>query len=87
MLLEHVSFLAHINPGAAKKLHSEIMRNIRSLETMPKRYPYLEPENPRNPYRKLFVPNWYLVLYMVDNVDIYVEYVLDCRQDYKWLLP
>lgn len=86
MLTEHVFFLATVNPEAAKKLQVRIMDAIRSLETMPERYPYLEPEDRRSPYRKMFVPNSYLVIYMVQDDAVFVEYVLDARQDYRWLL-
>ena len=86
MLTEHVFFLARINPEAAKRLQKKLMDAIRSLDTMPERYPYLEPEDRRSPYRKLFVPNNYLIIYMVQDDAVFVEYVLDARQDYRWLL-
>ena len=86
MLTEHVFFLARVNPEAAKKLQARIMEAIRSPETMPERYPYLDPDDRRSPYRKMVVPNQYLVIYMVQDDTVFVEYVLDGRQDYGWLL-
>lgn len=86
MLTEHVFFLATVNAEAAQRLQARIMDAIRSLATMPERYPYLEPEDRRSPYRKLFVPNNYLIIYMVQDDAVFVEYVLDARQDYRWLI-
>ena len=86
MLREQVYFLARVNPAAAEKLRRELVSAIRSLEKLPERFPYLDPEDRKNAYRKMFVPNWYLVLYLVQGEQVFVEYVLDCRQDYGWLL-
>lgn len=86
MLTEQVFFLAGVNPQAAKALQTRLMEAIRSLETMPERYPYLDPEDRRNPHRKMVVSRRYLILYTVQDDTVYVEYVLDGRQDYGWLL-
>ncbi len=86
MLTEHVFFLARVNPGAAERLRDRLMEAIRSLEVMPKRCPYLDPEDRRSPYRKMFVPEQYLVIYTVEDDTVFVEYVIDGRQDHGWLL-
>ena len=85
MLTDHVYFLAGVNSGAAEKLRDRIMEAIRSLETMPERYPYLDSDDRRSPYRKMVVPKYYLVIYTVEDDTVYVEYVLDGRMDYSWL--
>ena len=41
---------------------------------------------PRNVYRYQVFEKCYLMLYQVRENTVYVEYVLDCRQDYRWLL-
>lgn len=86
MLRKHVQFLATLNPDAAERLRETLISGIRSLTTMPERCPYLDSENRRSPYRKLIIPSSYLVVYLVDGDTVYVEYILDCRQDYRWLL-
>lgn len=85
MLKDHVYFLARVNVEAAKELRNKIMANIRSLEKMPERFPYLNEENRRSCYRKMVVPDWYLVIYLVIDDTVYVEYILDGRQEYPWL--
>lgn len=53
MLVNHVRFLANVSPEAAKKLHKEIITEIRALEFMPESYPWLScDEIPANKYRK-----------------------------------
>ena len=32
------------------------------------------------------VAKWYLVLYQIQDDTVYVEYILDCRKDYSWLI-
>lgn len=86
MLVDQVYFLATVNPDAAQTLKSRMMSEIRSLSQMPERFPYLEPENRKSRYRKMFVPNCYLVIYTVEGDTVFVEYILDCRQDYQWLI-
>lgn len=86
MLMDQVYFLATVNPAAAQALRSKLVNEIRSLTQMPERFPYLEPENRKSKYRKMFVPNWHLVIYVVENDTVFVEYILDSRQDYQWLM-
>lgn len=86
MLQDHVYFLAEVNPAAAKELRNRILRELHSLDKMPERFPYLDEDDRRSCYRKMVIPNWYLVLYKVRDDTVHVEYVLDGRQDYGWLL-
>lgn len=87
MLGMHIRFLSQVNKVAASKLKMRLVEEIRSLQTIPQRYPFFN-ENyiPANKYHKLYVENWYLVLYQVKDDTVYVDWILDCRQDYQWLL-
>ncbi len=86
MLANHVQFLAQKSPPAARKVKNELMDAIRSLHQMPERFPFLEVEFiPINKYHKMFVEKWYLVLYQIKDQTVFVDYVIDCRQDYGWL--
>ena len=87
MLGMHIRFLAQVNKTAATKLKSRMVEEMRSLQDMPQRYPFLN-ENyiPANKYHKLYVENWYLVLYQIKDDTVYVDWIVDCRQDYQWLL-
>jgi plasmid stabilization system protein ParE len=83
----HIRFLAQVNKPAAVKLKSRLVEEMRSLQDMPQRYPFFN-ENyiPANKYHKLYVENWYLVLYQIKDDTVYVDWIVDCRQDYQWLL-
>ena len=88
MLAGHVRFLAQKSPDSARRIKNEILDAIRSLHLMPQRFPFLESEFiPPNKYHKMFVEKWYLILYQIKDQTIYVEYIVDCRQDYGWLQP
>ncbi|MFA6942192.1 MAG: type II toxin-antitoxin system RelE/ParE family toxin [Clostridiaceae bacterium] len=87
MLAGHVLFLLQKSPAAARKVKNKLMDAIRSLYQMTEHFPFLEAEFiPPNKYHKMFVEKWYLVLYQVKDQMVYVDYILDCRQDYGWLL-
>ena len=87
MLAEHVRFLAQKSPVAARRTKNELIDAIRSLSTLPERCPFLNVEFiPVNKFHKIFVEKWYLILYQVKNQTVYVEYIVDCRQDYGWLI-
>lgn len=86
-LLFHVRFLAQISKPAAQKLRKRLVEEIHSLEQMPHRYPFLNAEFiPPNKYHKLYVENNYLILYQIRDSTVYVDWIVDCRQDYQWLL-
>lgn len=87
MLGTHIRFLAQVSRDAAAKKKAQIMRELRSLSEMPQRFPFFEePYIPPNKYHKMFIENWYLVLYQIKDDTVYVDYVLDCRKDYSWLI-
>ena len=87
MLAGHVRFMAQKNPSAARKVKNELMDAICSLKEIPERFPFLEAEFiPPNKYHKMFVEEWYLILYQIKDQTVYVDYIVDCRQDYGWLI-
>ncbi|HZK23786.1 MAG TPA: type II toxin-antitoxin system RelE/ParE family toxin [Oscillospiraceae bacterium] len=87
MLADHVRFLAQKSPAAARKTKNELLAALRSLSTMPERFPFLNAEFlPLNKYHKMFVEKWYLILYQIKDQTVYVDYIVDCRQDYGWLI-
>lgn len=87
MLSMHIRFLAQVNKSAAAKLKNRLVEEMRSLQDMPQRYPFFH-ENyiPANKYHKLYVEKWYLVLYQIKDDTVYVDWIVDCRQDCQWLL-
>jgi len=87
MLAGHVQFLAQKSPSTARRAKNDMMDAIRSISTMPERFPFLTAEFiPPNKYHKMFVEKWYLILYQIKDQTVYVDYIVDCRQDYGWLM-
>lgn len=87
MLGQHIRFLARVNKPAALNLRKRLIVQMRSLEEMPQRYPFFnETYIPPNKYHKMFVENNFLVLYQIKDDSVFVDWIVDCRQDYRWLL-
>lgn len=87
MLGTHIRFMAQVNKGAAVTKKKEIMTAMRSLSQMPHRFPFFEELYiTPNKYHKMFIEKWYLVLYQIQDDTVYVDYILDCRKDYSWLI-
>ncbi|MEA4902505.1 MAG: hypothetical protein VB077_12880 [Desulfitobacterium sp.] len=59
----------------------------KSLEQFQERNPWLiDPLIPPEKYRKLLFEKWYLLIYLIKENTVYVDAVVDTRQDYGWLL-
>ena len=87
MLDRHIDFLAKVNIQAAINLMDEILGDIESLSQFPERFPFLECEFiPEGCYRKMLSARRYLILFEIVGNDVCVDYIVDCRQDYEWLL-
>ena len=87
MLVSHAAFLAQTNPAAAERLTVEFEKAAKSLEQMPQRCPWLKGEYiPRNVYRFILFEKRYMLIFQIVDHTVYADYVVDCRQDYGWLL-
>ena len=87
MLGTHIRFMVQVNKDAAKTKKQELMEAMRSLERMPQRFPFFEEAYiPPNKYHKMFIEKWYLILYQIQDDTVYVEYIVECRKDYNWLI-
>lgn len=87
MLKEHIAFVAKADKKAARNTKNKLLSAFKSLEEMPMRYPFFyEQYISSNKYHKMYVEKWYLVLYQIKDETVYIDYVLDCRKDYTWLI-
>jgi plasmid stabilization system protein ParE len=83
----HVLFVSNVSPEAAIALRDALLSAVRSLHEFPQRNPFLnEPYIPANKYRKKIVSGRYMLVYQIRDNTVYVDYIVDCRQDYKWLI-
>ena len=84
MLDRHMDFLARASKNAAVRVKNEILADMRSLRENPQRYPIYESRFITEArYHKLFSAKRYLVLYEIVGHAVYVDYIVDCRQDYE----
>ena len=87
MLISHAAFLAQVSPEAAERLTAEFEKTANSLELMVQRCPWLTGEYiPRNAYRFILFEKRYMIIFQIVDDIVYADYVVDCRQDYNWLI-
>lgn len=87
MLVSNAAFLAQVSPEAAERLTAEFEKAANSLERMPQRCPWLTGEYiPRNAYRFILFEKRYMIIFQIVDDIVYADYVVDCRQDYSWLI-
>ena len=87
MLVSHAAFLAQASPDAAERLVVSFEAAAASLDTMPQRCPWLTGEYiPRSAYRFILFEKRYMLIFQIRDDIVYADYVLDCRQDYGWLI-
>lgn len=87
MLVSHAAFLAQVSLEAAEWLTTDFEKTADSLETMPQRCPWLTGEYiPRNAYRFILFEKHYMIIFQIVDDIVYADYVVDCRQDYSWLI-
>ena len=87
MLVSHAAFLAQVSPAAAERLTVEFEKAAKSLEQMPQRCPWLKGEYiPKNAYRFILFEKRYMLIFQIVDNTVYADYVVDCRQDYGWLV-
>jgi len=54
---------------------------------MKRLYPFLCADFiPPNQYHKLYIKNGFLVLCQIEDDTVFVDWFMDCRQDYAWLM-
>ena len=87
MLLQHTRFLAQVSESAAVRLTEDFFREAKTLESMPERCPWLiDPMIPEYKYRKLIFGKYYMLIFQINGDQVFIDAMLDCRQDYTHLL-
>lgn len=87
MLISHAVFLAQVSPEAAERLVDSFETAANSLDTMPSRCPWLTGDYiPKNSYHFFVFEKRYLIIFQIQDDIVYIDYVVDSRQDYGWLI-
>ena len=85
MLLSHTKFLTKVSPSAAKRLLEDFRKVINSLANNPFQFPIADtldvPNIPPETYRKCLFDGRYKTLFLVEDDNVYIDAVIDCRQE------
>lgn len=88
MLIRHARFLVQVRVSAARRMTAEFARVIDTLEKNPFQFPpELDYNLPDGAYRKALFSKWYKAIFSVEEKTVYLDAVLDCRQDNKEYQP
>ena len=87
MLLSHTEFLARVSPAAARRLVSSLREVKVRLADNPYQFPCADeldvPGIPPETYRKCLFYGRYKALFVIEGNDVFVDAVIDCRQENK----
>ena len=81
-LEQHGRFIAQVSNSAATRFQNDFKIILRQISSNPYQFPpYDNPAFPENTYRKALFAKWYKVIFLVDGDTVYLEAVIDGRQD------
>ena len=87
MMESHINFLMQVSEHGAEKLFIEISESMKSLEEFPQRNTWFNaPMIPAYYYRKMLIKKRYLIIYNIQENTVFIDYIIDCRQEYSWLI-
>ena len=82
MLVQHARFLARVSEKAALRMTDEFEEVLSALESNPYQFPAETDYNlPAGRYHKALFAKRYKALFSIDRNTVYLDMVLDCRQD------
>lgn len=82
MLVRHTRFLANVSVPAAKELTKDFSKVLDALEDNPFQFPFeTEYDLPPGQFHKALFYKRYKALFYVEGETVYLDAVLDCRQD------
>lgn len=83
----HALFWAKVSTDASEKMVRQVMSDIKSLSENPERFPIYESQFITGvKYHRMLTAKRYLALYEIKKDMVLVDYIVDCRQDYEWLI-
>lgn len=82
MLTNHISFLARVSLPAARKLRNDFADVLKRMAENPYQFQVDTDLNlPEDMYRKALFGKRYKALFTVEGQTVYLDAVVDCRQD------
>lgn len=82
MLLQHVEFLSRVSVPAARQFRQEFAALLKRMEENPLQFPLDTDMNlPEGVYRRALFFGRYKVIFSVSETILWLDAVVDCRQD------
>jgi len=82
MLIEHTRFLANVSVPASKRFLASFKEAKKILSAFPLSGPYEDEDLlPPETYRRYLFYGRYKILYEVGENEVYIDAIVDCRQD------
>lgn len=80
-MLEYTNFISNVSVDAAKRFMFEFEKVVDHLEDNP--FQFQIDTSFKNPakYRRVVFAKWYKCLFTVEGTTVYLDYIVDCRQD------
>lgn len=76
----HAAFIARVSKPAARRLLEDFRALVKRLGANPYLYPPCDDPNlPPNLYHKANIAKWHKVIYYIEEGQVFVEAVVDCR--------
>ena len=80
-LLEHMTFISNVSIEAAQRFVEEYEAVINALEENPLKYQVDTTFDNTYEYRRVIFAKWYKCVFAVEESTVYIDSVVDCRQD------
>ena len=81
-LSRHAEFISRVSRAAAQRFRSDFAEMLRRMQDNPYQFPLCnDPNLPVNFYRKALFGKWYKVIFYIEDTNIFVDAVADCRSD------
>lgn len=87
MLVSYAMHISQYDRDAADRFIEGFEKASQSLEEFPRRCQWVEGDYiPAKTYRYRIFHKHYMLIFKIEDDNVYVEYVINCRQDYQWLI-
>ena len=78
----HVRFASTVNMTFARSITNSFENALQNLSTNPDRHPLWLTDFPiPRAYRKILIRKRYLILFYIEENNIFIDYILDCRMN------
>ena len=79
---KYIRFAANVSSKFAKAIRDKFYKELYELPNNPEQYPLWQPDfELADPYRNILIKKRYLIIFYIEENNVFVDYLLDCRMD------